>query len=61
MFNLHPAIHTPDQTQLSRHAAERYADLVAVSQQRAERRGAARPRLRKIRSGRLPVDLPAES
>ena len=62
MYSLHPTFHTPNQTELSRHAAERYAVLSAVRQRRAEQIEAARrPRGIEVLPQRLAIDALPES
>ena len=56
MHALHLATIQPDQTELSRHAAERYAVLTAVKEERALKRRSQRPR-RVIEAVRQPLAI----
>jgi hypothetical protein len=54
MPSLYLAGDLPDQYELSRHAAERYALLTAIKEQRARNRRSSRP-LRGVEAARRPL------
>ena len=56
MHTLHPVNLQPDQSELSRHAAERYALLTAVKEQRALNRRSSRPK-RVVEATRQPLAI----
>ena len=62
MFSLHPSFRTPDQTELSRQAAERYAVLSAVRQRRAEGRGVVlHGHADQVRPARFAIEVSTET
>ncbi len=62
MYTLHSASLPPYDAELSRHAADRYALLIAVKERRAQQRDAARrPRAVPVMPHRLAIDASSGS